>query len=124
MDVGSRVVSALSVLPLQRYYGGGLARTRGRQQESRGRLPVMMVADVAALAATGQRYVAGAPQRYDRTRRVVGPRRPVFGVTVVNSAMGEGKKNQKNVNKKKTTIYKSPMGKIEFLTRTHRSLRN
>lgn len=86
LDIGRGVVSALSVLSLQRYYGGGLTGTGSRQQESRGRLPVMTAtATVAAVVTAGQRYVAGAAQRYDRTGIVV-PGRSVFGVTVIDSA--------------------------------------
>lgn len=61
LDVGSCVISALPVLSLQRYYSGWLTGTGSRQQESRGRLPVMTAAAAAtAVMASGQRYVAGA----------------------------------------------------------------
>lgn len=92
LDVGRGVVSALPVLPFQRYYGGGLTGTGSGQQQSRGRLPVM--AGGRASPAAGQRYVAGAAQRYDGAGIVVAWR-PVLGVAVVNS---ENKKNARVVS--------------------------
>jgi hypothetical protein len=87
LDVRSGVVSALPVLPLQRYYSGRLTGTGSRQQESCGRLSVMTAAAAAAtVMASGQRYVASASQRYDRTGIVVS-RRSVFGVTIIDSEM-------------------------------------
>lgn len=83
LDVRRGVVPALPVLSSQRYYGGGLTGTGSRQQESRGRLPVMAAAATTTVVATRQRYVTSASQRYDGTGVV--PGRPVFGVTVVNS---------------------------------------
>lgn len=83
LDVGRGVVATLPVLSLQRYYGGRLTGTGSRQQETCGGLPVMTAA-TSVVMATRQRYVAGTAQRYHRAGIVV-PRRPVFGITVVNS---------------------------------------
>jgi len=87
LDVRRGVVSAFPVLSPQRYYGGGLTGTGSGQQESCGRLSVMTTA-TTMVVATGQRYVAGAAQRYDRTGIVV-PGSSVFGVTVIDSENGD-----------------------------------
>jgi len=47
-----------------------------------------MATATTVVVATGQRYVAGAAQRYDGTGIVV-PGRSVFGVTVIDSENGD-----------------------------------